>query len=171
MSELRALSVRQPYAWSIVSGGKEVENRSRRTTYRGTVAIHASLAWDKGGEKSPLVQHGWARFVKNLPQMNRPRFPLDKSSLWMEFGAVIGVVDIVGCHEHGDPDVPCGANGAGRCSDWAVRSPWHWELGNARPLPKPIPARGALGLWRMPDEVEQQVRDFLATLTPAEATS
>jgi ASCH domain len=31
-----ALSVRQPWAWAIVSGYKDVENRSWPTNYRGT---------------------------------------------------------------------------------------------------------------------------------------
>ena len=36
------LSVRQPWASLIVSGFKSVENRSWKTDYRGTIAIHAS---------------------------------------------------------------------------------------------------------------------------------
>jgi len=39
---LRALSVRQPWAWAIVQGLKPWENRSRRFNYRGPVLIHAS---------------------------------------------------------------------------------------------------------------------------------
>ena len=33
----KALSVRQPWAWAIVEGLKPVENRKRRTTYRGAL--------------------------------------------------------------------------------------------------------------------------------------
>jgi len=36
------LSVKQPYAWAIVTGLKDIENRSWRTNYRGILAIHAS---------------------------------------------------------------------------------------------------------------------------------
>jgi hypothetical protein len=39
----RILSVRQPWAWAIVAGHKDVENRSKRTSYRGRLFIHASL--------------------------------------------------------------------------------------------------------------------------------
>ena len=39
---MKALSIRQPWAWLIVHGSKRVENRSRRTHYRGPVLIHAS---------------------------------------------------------------------------------------------------------------------------------
>ena len=42
-----ALSVRQPWAWAIIHGGKDIENRSWRTgspdlNMRGRIAIHAS---------------------------------------------------------------------------------------------------------------------------------
>lgn len=42
-----ALSVRQPWAWAIIHGGKDIENRSwqavnRGLNFRGRVAIHAS---------------------------------------------------------------------------------------------------------------------------------
>lgn len=173
MSDLRALSVRQPWAWAIANGNKDVENRSRLTKYRGPIAIHASLTWDSDGETSPVVRAAWDQFVRNLPRLNAHHGPLRKESLWMGFGAVIGVAEIVGCHLHGDPDIPCAAADATwPCSPWAVHGQWHWELANARPLPKPIPARGALGLWRMPGDVEQHVREFLAAgLTTVERAS
>ncbi len=43
LRELPALSVHQPWAWLIVAGFKHIENRSRRTHYRGPVLIHAGL--------------------------------------------------------------------------------------------------------------------------------
>lgn len=39
---LRALSIRQPWAWAIAAGHKRVENRSWRVSYRGPLAIHAA---------------------------------------------------------------------------------------------------------------------------------
>jgi hypothetical protein len=38
---MRALSIRQPWAWLIVHGFKPVENRDWATDYRGPLAIHA----------------------------------------------------------------------------------------------------------------------------------
>lgn len=40
---MRALSIRQPWAWAITYGWKPVENRKWSTRYRGPVAIHAGL--------------------------------------------------------------------------------------------------------------------------------
>ena len=39
---MKALSVRQPYAWLIVAGHKPIENRTWRTRYRGPLVIHAA---------------------------------------------------------------------------------------------------------------------------------
>ena len=38
---MKVLSVRQPWAWAIIHGGKDVENRNWYTSFRGTLAIHA----------------------------------------------------------------------------------------------------------------------------------
>nr|WP_246456214.1 ASCH domain-containing protein [Ruficoccus amylovorans] len=37
-----ALSIRQPWAWLIVNGHKDIENRDWTTNYRGPVFVHAS---------------------------------------------------------------------------------------------------------------------------------
>ncbi len=39
---MKTLSVRQPYAWLLVNGIKDVENRTWNTPYRGPLLIHAS---------------------------------------------------------------------------------------------------------------------------------
>jgi hypothetical protein len=57
-------------------------------------------------------------------------------------GAIIGYVDVVGTHHCGD-----------ECTGWAFPASWHWELANPVPLPVPVPCRGALGLWKVPDDV------------------
>lgn len=42
MSRVKVISVRQPWAWLIVEGHKDIENRTQNTRYRGEVLIHAS---------------------------------------------------------------------------------------------------------------------------------
>ena len=70
----RALTVRQPWASLIIAGIKNVENRSKPTSYRGTLIIHAGL----GVEAGPMAEHG--HLVAAYPA-----------------GAIIGTVDLVGC--------------------------------------------------------------------------
>jgi 4-hydroxy-3-methylbut-2-enyl diphosphate reductase len=41
---VKALSIRQPWAWLVVNGWKNIENRERRFSHRGPLLIHAA-AW------------------------------------------------------------------------------------------------------------------------------
>ena len=43
---MKALSIRQPWAWLIARGVKTVENRTWATNFRGRFYIHASAKFD-----------------------------------------------------------------------------------------------------------------------------
>lgn len=43
---MKAISIRQPYAYLIVNGKKDIENRNWKTKQRGRVLIHASQKID-----------------------------------------------------------------------------------------------------------------------------
>lgn len=128
---MKALTVRQPWAWAIAAGHKDVENRTWITKYRGPLAIHAAVAWDIGGEdvcRSLLEDYGVLATGE----------PYDKRELLVT-GAVIAVVDLVDVCE----DLRC------RCSGWAAIGTKHWKVRNARPLFRPVPMNGQLGLWNV----------------------
>lgn len=145
----RALSVKQPWCWAIVNGPKRIENRSWNTAYRGQIAIHASLPWDNGGENSQIVQSEWRQLTGDGS--------LRRSSAGIEFGAVLAVADLVDvCTVRGDhTSCWCGTT-------WAAPYQCHWRLENVQRLTEPVPCRGALSLWRLPDEVDAAVRAQLA---------
>lgn len=42
VTRLKALSIRQPWAWAILHAGKDVENRTWNTSYRGPLLVHAA---------------------------------------------------------------------------------------------------------------------------------
>jgi hypothetical protein len=71
---------------------------------------------------------------------------------------------VTGCHHSDDCMLPasvlpaCGRTG---CSPWAARGRHHIELAGVRPLAEPVPCKGALGLWRLPEDVEKAVREQL----------
>lgn len=46
---MKTLAVRQPWAWAIARGHKNVENRGWVTPHRGPLAIHAGLRPDDDG--------------------------------------------------------------------------------------------------------------------------
>lgn len=44
-----ALSIKQPWAWLIVHGIKDIENRHWRTKFHGRFFVHASKSFDVSG--------------------------------------------------------------------------------------------------------------------------
>jgi hypothetical protein len=77
----RALSIKQPWAWAIIHAGKNIENRTWRTNYRGPLLIHA-------GQQDDLL--GW----QTLDEHSHP-LPIDPPA-----GGIIGVVDLIDCVQH-----------------------------------------------------------------------
>lgn len=86
MSPAVALSLRQPWAFLVVNGFKDVENRSWRSDFRGTIYVHASAAMSRKEYAACL------RGVNEIrPWLIMPAFHL------LERGGIIGTVDIVDC--------------------------------------------------------------------------
>lgn len=124
--ELRALTVRQPWAACIASGRKLVENRTWPTKYRGPLAIHAASTRDG--------------FVFDHPRFVQEAYGLAPSPSRV-LSAVVAVVELTGCHEYtpGCCDTSWAERGAGT---------WHWTLANVRALSEPVECAGRLSVWR-----------------------
>ncbi|UOQ58115.1 ASCH domain-containing protein [Leucobacter allii] len=143
MTEMRILTVRQPWAWAIIHGGKDVENRVRNIAgdYRGLVAIHAGMAnFEKGNAA--------ARLHKQLHGTDTPTE--------IVFGAILGVVDLVDVHTASE----CAEmtfQGYAFCSSWAEADAHHLVLENPRPLASLVPFKGALGLRRLDETTTARV--------------
>jgi hypothetical protein len=148
---VKALTVRQPWAWAIIHGGKDVENRSRGTSHRGQIYIHAGLGYSTEAEEHQAMQEAWINAAQKLPAERGNMGPLRKQDLFLDYGQVIGTVDVVGCHHATE----CWCHDCGdHCSAWAQPDVWHWELANPRPLACPFPEKGKLGIWNLlPQEV------------------
>ena len=52
----RALTLRQPWAWAVAAGHKDVENRTWQTPHRGWLAIHAGGEWADSGAVALCTQ-------------------------------------------------------------------------------------------------------------------
>ncbi|MFJ2752748.1 hypothetical protein [Streptomyces sp. NPDC087297] len=127
--EVRALTVRQPWAWALLNG-KAVENRSwpvPAALTGSTVLLHAGKDLDRAGLRDPRVTA-----LPGLPA--RGNFTT---------GAVIAVGRLAGCH----------FAKAGCCAPWGEAEVYHWELAGLQALPEPVAAVGRLGLWHPPAEV------------------
>lgn len=149
---MRALSVRQPWAWQIVNQRKNIENRTRNFVgqYRGPVIIQAALKADEYAlRRLPMRPPPW---------VTAPRV--------FDYGVVLGVVDLIDVHEaFADTGQPVQYTACGsECGDWAQPGPiWHLVLANPRPIPlfKQFKVRGALGLWTPTDDVVERVREAI----------
>lgn len=160
MSEMRVLTVRQPWAWAIIHGGKDVENRTRNLAgdYRGPVAIHAGLRDDDDAFEDDHPMHGL--LFGPCPYrggVEHNEFRCEwcaeiSPSKYGYKGTILGVVDLVDAH-----DRYCDTDDHPICSEWAEFDVWHLALANPRPLAEPIPYRGGLGLRRLDDGTRLRV--------------
>lgn len=149
-AKLRALSVRQPWTSAITYGDKRTENRGRATHYRGLIALHASLTvdWD-------APAYAWA--AAGLTPY-RPGGPRNAWRGSLPLGAIVAVAEIVGCHPHWMCIKVRSPGQFTSCMQWGADGQFHWILASVRPLADPVPCRGMLGLWTVPDEAERAVR-------------
>ena len=125
---MKALSVQQPWAWQIVNGYKDIENRSWQTSYRGRIYIHAGKRFDYDG-------FNWLCYNYNL--INRLDPDIWASiALYPTYG-IIGEVDIVACQTVST-------------SPW-FEGPYGFVLKNPVAYKTPIPYKGKLGLFDVTD--------------------
>lgn len=124
---MKALSILQPWAWLIVNAGKDIENRSWRTPYRGWFLVHA-------GKTYPRVEHDEeAEWLKDDFGITLP--PYEQ----MQRGGVVGQARIVDCvREHE--------------SRWKADEQWGFVLTDQKPLVF-TPFRGQLGWFDIPREL------------------
>jgi hypothetical protein len=113
---LRALSIQQPWAWAILNGLKDIENRKWTTTFTGQILIHAGQKFDNEGLK----------FIKDMnPDIE---IPTEKEFKKM-MGGIVGKAVITGCVEESD-------------SPWFF-GPFGFTLANAKAIDL-IPCKGQL---------------------------
>ena len=131
-----ALSIQQPHAWLILHAGKNIENRTWMTHYRGMIAIHAPQKVDMAYFfREDLYTPNWERLpdpaIIDLAPATRAGYAT---------GGIVGVATLV--------DV---IYGQGIHNPWFL-GPYGWVLRDARPVPF-VPYPGRLGLFAVPDRL------------------
>ena len=119
---MKALSVRQPWSWLIVSGYKDIENRTWPTNFRGRIYIHSGKALDKEALLEFRSRKTNTFFDRDIPDDEQ-----------LVRGAIIGEVDIVDCVKQST-------------SPW-FRGPYGFVLKNPLLYEKSIICIGRLGLF------------------------
>jgi hypothetical protein len=134
-----ALSVRQPWAYAILYLGKRIENRSWQIAKErlkgelsGDICLHAGKAW------------GYAE--KNDLALLRPTIErkIAKPYPPIYTGGLVGVMRIIDCQVPNDVD--------SEQDFWAIGD-FCFALNQVRSFPQPIPYKGALGFFHVPDEL------------------
>lgn len=161
---MKALSIMQPWASLIVGGPraagvKRTENRGRamamfaRRLVGQRIAIHASKKRDR--EAFEDIYHrcfGFGFDAKTeCPYTTLGEFPL---------GAIIGTAMLGRVFGPGEPV----SDDEARFyvgNDLLADNVWGLRFDDARHF-APIPCKGALGFWRLPDDVERQMIEQIA---------
>lgn len=125
---MKALTVRPPWGAAILDLGKDIENRSWRTRYRGPLAIHTS--WN-ATQLAVTAALDWMRDRGLWTPGLVPPWTMDDPD---HRGRVIGTVELVDVvRDHPSP--------------WAMDGQWHWVLARPQRLePSPL-VSGRLGVW------------------------
>lgn len=122
---MKAITIRQPWAWAIIHIGKDIENRSWPTRYRGPLLIHAASSMK-------AAEYGdFAEFIAGM-KLRMPQLPE------LVMGGIIGRVDLVDCVEHSR-------------SRW-FEGEYGFVLSNPRPLPY-VKMPGKLSLFDVADHL------------------
>lgn len=131
-----ALSIRQPWAWLIVNGYKDIENRDWLTPYRGVFLVHA-------GKKCTVADYDAAMlFIEACVDPALVHQVPDIGEL--QLGGIVGQAELVDCvTRHPSPwFTGCDADTPGGPA-------YGFVLQHGKPLPF-MPWKGRLGFFNVP---------------------
>ena len=146
-SMVKVLSVRQPWAWLIVAGLKDIENRTWKTDYRGRLLIHAGKEFDWSALRwlsvisqtyPPMIGVMWQILVHFGLDADDVEYGNPPTLHQEELGALVGSVTLLDIVHWSDSD-----------SVWAEPGNWNWQL-IAPAAITPVPMPGRLGLYEIP---------------------
>ncbi len=128
---MKALTIRNAWAWAIFcqTKPKNIENRSWKTDYRGTLLIHA------GSQKTSLSES--LAFAERIGIT-----PCDQD---LHYGCIIGSVELVYVVKN-------------HCSLWAESAYWHWVFESPRLFEQPLYCPGQLRLWNLDICISRKVK-------------
>lgn len=124
-----ALSIRQPWAWLIVNGHKDIENRDWPTNFRGQLLVHAGLTMTRKYYDQVTLELEAAGL---LPSCGMPAYEE------LERGGFVGWTRVVDCVTESD-------------SDWKQDGSYGFVLRDSRPIPF-HPWKGKLNFFNVPND-------------------
>jgi hypothetical protein len=140
---MKALSLTQPWASAVSHEIKRWETRSWPTHFRGEVAIHAAKGFP-----------GWARDFADIESVEHRE--LDELPL----GFILCLCNLTECRQT-ETLAPSLSDLERKWGDYSPRR-YAFKFEEVRVLETPVPARGALGFWTVPDSLAALIREQLA---------
>src|SRR5580692_2928966 len=126
---MKVIVIRQPWAWLIVQGHKDIENRTWKTRYRGPLLIQASAGLPSKAKMGEFRLFARKRGVELPDEFER--------------GGIVGIVQLEDCVTNSR-------------SKW-FEGPIGWVLSKPKKI-RFIPLKGRLGLFDPPEKVVRQLR-------------
>jgi activating signal cointegrator 1 len=153
---MKALTLTQPWATLVAIGAKRIETRSWSTNYRGRLAIHAAKGFPR--EARMFAYQEPAGRV-----LNEAGISLGGDCRELPTGAIVAVAILrqVWPTGHGfwqRNSVRDNQAAFERVFGNYDEGRYGWLLCDVQRLVKPTPCKGALGLWTVPAEIEQQIQ-------------
>jgi hypothetical protein len=119
----KALTLKQPWAWAITQLGKNIENRSWPTKYRGELYIHAGVGWDSEGPK-------WIAQKFGIEVPSHSELPS---------GVLVAKCHLTDCRHWTET--------SGEELPWSNESGFQWFLEDIEPIEPHLPLQGKLGIF------------------------
>lgn len=152
IAPIRGLTLRHPWAWAFLHG-KDVENRTwTPERMGGRVGMYLAL---HGGAAKVDTAYGqeiqeafdWI-LTRSGHTLKRKDFPASGDVTYADVvkPGIVAVGRLVDVRR----DSP---------SPWAADGQYHWCL-EVKPLPEPVPHRGAQGLWTIEPHALKRVREL-----------
>lgn len=133
---MKALSIRQPWAWLIMQGFKDVENRSWRSNHTGPFLVHTGQNFVNKDEYKRAY-----RMLYRYDHSAIHRMPSWSNRKELFTGGLLGVVEMKGCLPMHD-------------SHWFEGEPLNaFVLENPTRFDEPIPYKGSQRFFNVDDDV------------------
>lgn len=155
---MRGFSLTQPWASLVAIGAKQWETRSWPTPYRGQVAIHASKAYPRDCKELEYEPTFLAALKAGMA-----------SPHMLPTASIIALATITDCQPTEEFRQATNPAFMGeiviseqeRAFGKYVAGRFAFRIADAMRLPTPIPCKGALGLWAIPDDVVARIYEQL----------
>lgn len=169
-TDLRVLSIWQPWATLLVHGKKTIETRPMAHQYRGMFLVHASKPWNQQCQTEACSNAHIENALRELGYSSpfAVGFASAVGKSWNDLprGAVIGMVDLIDCKPSedlvntiNDAEMSMGNYEPGR---------YGWICSRFTPFKTPVPMPGEQSLFYLKTDYEAAVREQMgAVVGPA----